>query len=183
MQTPQLPDNFEPLDPEEQQLVKYEHNQAVAAKAYEVSTYLENREAHNAMNVPRVFRELFKRCRETAEVGILPFRECLIEIFQSWSQLGFEQPCPFSYSVTEIEEHNTQFSAYEDWCKVQDLAKRCLDTDEDGWISPELDIEEKRRQNQELLDMFVEKMAKEKTAEEARRMWPFAEQSVIGKAS
>ncbi|EER25340.1 hypothetical protein CPC735_019470 [Coccidioides posadasii C735 delta SOWgp] len=174
-QKPGLPDNFDELDLEEQQLARYEQQQAVAAKAYEVSNYLENRPAHTAMNLPRVFRELFKRCGETSEVGVIPLRACLIEIFENWHELGFTGDCPYSFSQGEIEEHDSQFREYEDWHKAHELARKCLDTDEDGWIPPEMDIIEKRRQNQELLDMFIKQMAAEKSPEEARRMWPFVE--------
>lgn len=37
------------------------------------------------MNVPGVFRELFTRCGEISEVGVIPLRVCLIEILQNWS--------------------------------------------------------------------------------------------------
>ncbi|KAF3484010.1 uncharacterized protein GIQ15_03334 [Arthroderma uncinatum] len=181
LQKPKLPDNFNELDAEDQQLARYEQQQAVAAKAYEVSNYLENRAAHNAMNLPRVFRELFKRCGETSEVGVLPLRACMIEIFQSWSGLGFAGECPYSFSKEEIVEHDIQFEDYEDWHKAHEIARKCLDTDEDGWISPEMDIVKKRRQNQELLDMFIEQMASEKSLEESRRMWPFVEGSEVVK--
>ncbi|EGD94286.1 serine/threonine protein kinase [Trichophyton tonsurans CBS 112818] len=73
----------------------------------------------------------------------------------------------------EIAEHDAQFTDYEDWYKANEIARKCLDTDEEGWISPELDIEEKHRQNRELFEMFVKQMSAEKTPEEARRMWPF----------
>ncbi|KAM5485306.1 hypothetical protein MaudMau93_005459 [Microsporum audouinii] len=174
-QQPKLPENFHELDAEEQQLARYEQQQAMAAKAYEVSSFLQNRAAYTATKLPRVFREFFKRCGETSEVGVLPLRACMIEISQSWSELGFSGECPYSFSQEEIAEHDTQFRDYEDWYKAHEIARKCLDTDEDGWISPEMDIVEKRRQNQELLDMFVEQMASEKPREESRRMWPFIE--------
>lgn len=86
-----LPENFDQMDSDDKELAKYEMKQATMAKAYEVSTYLEDRAAHNAMNMPRVFRELFTRCGETSEVGVIPLRACLIEIFQtdhSWVSPG-----------------------------------------------------------------------------------------------
>jgi aminoglycoside phosphotransferase (APT) family kinase protein len=81
---PALPYNFDKLDPEEQ-LAMYGREQTVAAKAYEVSSFLENRPAYTAMKLPRVFRELLMRCGETSEVGVLPLRACLIEICENWS--------------------------------------------------------------------------------------------------
>lgn len=50
----------------------------------------------------------------------------------------------------------------------------CLHTDAEGWISPELDFEEKQRQNKELLGLLIERMAEEKTANEVTKMWPFS---------
>lgn len=174
-QKPGLPNNYNELDPEEQQLARYEQQQAIAAKAYEVSSFLQNRQAHIAMNLPSVFRELFKRCGETSEVGVISLRACLIEIFMNWSEPGLTGNCPYSFSRGEIEEHDSQFKEYEDWYRAHEIARKCLDTDEDGWIPPEMDITEKGRQNLELLDMFVKQMTAEKSLEDARRMWPFVE--------
>ncbi|OBT59176.1 hypothetical protein VE04_00660 [Pseudogymnoascus sp. 24MN13] len=149
---PTLPDGFENLDSGDKALATLEWNQATIAKAYEVSNFLENRQAHNAMNVPRVFKELFVRCGEVSEYGVIPLRTCLIEIFENWIPLGFTGVCP----------------------AVQELAKTCLDTDAEEWIPPELDFEEKQRQNKELLGMFIERMEGEKAADEPTKMWPFS---------
>lgn len=171
--SPELPDGYDNMDDESKLLARREWSQAKLAKAYEVSTYLEDRPAHTARNVPRVFRELFTRCGEVSEVGVIPLRARLIEIFQNWSSLGFIGSCPYSFSEEDIQTHEQQFADYQAWHEVQHLAQECLDTDAEGWISPELDIEEKRRQNRELLAMFIERMAGEKSPEEARQMWPF----------
>lgn len=94
---PKLPEEFDGLEEESKSLARLEWSQAKWAKAYEVSTCLEDTAAYDAMNVPRVFRELFIRCGEVSEVGVIPLRECLIEIFQNWSDLGFTGQCPFSF--------------------------------------------------------------------------------------
>jgi hypothetical protein len=175
---PKLLDGFDQLDEGNKEMALHEWGQAKLAKAYEVSTYLEDRAAHHAMmDVPRVFRELFIRCGETTseEAGVIPLRSCLIEICQNWSTLGFSGECPYSFSEEEIQAHESQFNEYQTWHQVQELAMDCLDTDAEGWIHPELDFAEKRRQNQELLAMFIERMSGEKSPEEARRMWPFTD--------
>lgn len=51
---PKPPDNFDELDEDDKTITQQEFPQAKLAKAYEVSTYLKNRPAHNAMNMPRV---------------------------------------------------------------------------------------------------------------------------------
>lgn len=170
---PKLPDDFDELDEESKTIALREWSQVKLAKAYEVSTYLEDRAAHNAMNVPRVFRELFTRCGEVSEVGIIPLRECLIEISQNWSSLGFSGKCPYSFNQAEIDEHEHQFAEYLTWHEIQALAEECLDTDAEGWIAPQLDIKEKRKQNKELMALYIERVAGEKSTEEAKAMWPF----------
>lgn len=168
-----LPDDFDQLDEEEKRAALNEWEQDMLAKTYEIATYLENRSAYTAMNVPRVFRELFVRCGEISEMGILPLRECLIEISQNWSDLGFSGECPFSFTEEEIQIHGRQFAGYENWHQVQAIARECLDTDTEGWISPQLDFENKRNLNKQLQDMYIQQMAGEKPPEEVKVMWPF----------
>jgi hypothetical protein len=57
--------------------------------------------------------------------------------------------------------------------EVRALAEECLDTDAEGWIAPQLDKTEKRKQNEELMAIYVEKVAGERFAEEPKAMWPF----------
>jgi hypothetical protein len=82
----QLPSNFESMDEGDKELATYKFKQTSLTKAYETSTFLKNRGAYSAMNVPRVLRELFVRCGEVFEEGVEPLRACLIEISQSWEQ-------------------------------------------------------------------------------------------------
>lgn len=154
-------------------LAMREQSQVKLAKAYKISTLLEDKPAHRAINIPRVFRELFLRCGEVSEIGVLPLRACLIELFQNWSDLGFSGECPLSFTQEQVDTHDRQFSEYQAWYKIQALAQECLDTDAKGWVVPGLDVNEKRRQNEELLTMYIESVAGEKSAEEARAIWPF----------
>ncbi|PTU16913.1 hypothetical protein P175DRAFT_0512729 [Aspergillus ochraceoroseus IBT 24754] len=85
------------------------------------------------MNIPRVFQELFIHCGEISDTGL------------NWSSLGFTGKCPYAFSNEEII-----------WNKVQQLAQESLDTDADRWVAPQLDIQEKQRQNTELLSLFIE---------------------------
>ncbi|KAG2415131.1 hypothetical protein HFD88_006322 [Aspergillus terreus] len=135
---PVLPDDFDSFDKDDKTTALHDWTQAKLAKAYEVSTFLENRIAHNAMNVPRVFRELFIRTGETSDVGVVPLRECLIEKFKNWSDLGFSGHCPYSFSQEDIRAHEEQFADYQEWNEVRQLAQESLDTDAEGWVAPQL---------------------------------------------
>ncbi|KAK6810705.1 hypothetical protein RU639_013517 [Aspergillus parasiticus] len=170
---PELPDNINQLDNDDKTLALQEWSQSKLAKGYEVATLLENKRAYSAMDIPRVFRETFVRCSEISEVGAIPLRECLIEIQRNWLNLGFTGNCPFSFNDEEINAHEREFAEYQAWDEAQQLALECLDTDAEGWIAPQLDISEKRRQNRELLAMYIERKAMEKSAGEVRALWPF----------
>jgi hypothetical protein len=170
---PELPDTYEQMDAEEKEIAKYQWGLANRTKAYEVSNFLNDRVHHDAMNVPRVFRDLFIHCGEIWEVGCVPLRACLIDLFESWDDLELPSPCPFSFEKDELRAHEEQFREYTEWNEARDFAKEYLGTDDDGWISPELDFDEIRARNGRLLDLFVERMKGEKDPEEARRMWPF----------
>ncbi|KAJ5368331.1 uncharacterized protein N7496_008091 [Penicillium cataractarum] len=145
---PQLPEDFDRLDEENGTIALREWSQVKLAKAYEVSTYLEDRAAHDAMSVP--------------------------QICQNWASLGFSGECSYSFSQAELDEHERQFAEYQAWDEVRMLAEECFDTDSEGWIAPQLDINEKRRQNKELMALYIEKVAGERSEKEAKGMWPFS---------
>ncbi|KAH0837218.1 hypothetical protein FOPE_04644 [Fonsecaea pedrosoi] len=173
--TPKLPDDYKDLDEKEKKLAEYNLNLATAAKAYEIRCLLDNKDAYDAMNLPRVYRELFIRCGATWEEGPAPLRECLIEIFNSWHDLDLPGECPYTFREEEIQKHEKHFEEYREWHRVREFAKEYLDTDADGWIPPEMDFTEKQEQNKALFTLYVERMAGQKSQEEIYRMWPFSE--------
>lgn len=172
---PQLPSDFESMDEDDKELAMYKFKHASRTKAYETSTFLKNRSAHNAMNVPRVIRELFIRCGDVFEEGVEPLRACLIEIYQSWDELKLPGISPLSFTPEDIAAHDVAFEAYEEFHRVRKFAMEYLDTDSEGWIAPELDFEEKRKQNEELFQYYLENLAGAKSREELLRLWPFSE--------
>lgn len=86
---PKLPDNFDKLDDIDKEIKKYKLKKAHTTKAYETATFLWDRFAHDARSVHGLFKELFIRCDDAFEDGIIPLRECLIDISREWSDLGF----------------------------------------------------------------------------------------------
>lgn len=172
---PTLPDNYADLDSEGKEMAAYELKQAKAAKAYELRCVMDNKAAYKAMNIPRVYRELFLRCGETLAEGPAPLRACLIEISESWHHLGLPGECPYAFDEEDMQIHQRQWEEYEDRHHAREFAQEYLDTDADGWISPEVDFAKKQEQNKALFHLFVERMANQKSLEEVRRIWPFAE--------
>ncbi|KAL4808136.1 phosphotransferase enzyme family protein [Aspergillus unguis] len=180
---PQLPVDFETYKDNEKAAARQEWEQAKAAKAYEVSTILQNKIANKAMNIPRVFRELFIRAGEASDVasGAVPLRECLIEIFQNWADLGFTGDCPYSFSKEEISMHEQEFADYREWNDLQQAVMQALDTDAEGWVAPQVDFEMRKRQNRELLDLYLKevKASGEMSTKQGRSMWPFPMETVV----
>ncbi|KAK4965249.1 hypothetical protein LTR66_012158 [Elasticomyces elasticus] len=172
---PKLPDDFDRLSFEDKEPAVYEWKQATRAKAYEVSSRINNEDSFHAMNLPRVFQEIFVRCGGTWEEGIVPLRACLIEIFQTWQELSLPGDCPFTFPDDEIRMHELELEKYREWHDVQEFAREYLDTDAEGWISPEIDFGKKREQNRALFELFLDKMAGGKPREVMRRLWPFSE--------
>jgi hypothetical protein len=69
---PKLPDNFDELDELDKNRETYKHKQANQTKAYETATSLWNRLGHDARSVNGLFKELFIRCEDAFEDGIIP---------------------------------------------------------------------------------------------------------------
>ncbi|KAJ5569169.1 hypothetical protein N7450_011655 [Penicillium hetheringtonii] len=99
-------DDFDTLDEVGKKLAIREWSQVKLAKAYEISTLLEDKPVHRVMN-------LFLRCGEVSEIGVLPLRACLIELFQNWSDLGFSGEYALSFTQEQIDMHDRQFSEYQ----------------------------------------------------------------------
>ena len=172
---PKLPAGFEDLDSDEKQMALFQKDHATCAKAYEVATALNNRDAYSArweLNEP--LREIFNRVGDTWDDGIIPLRSCLIQIFEDWEEMGFLGPCPIHFKPAEIASHEQLFLEYTRWNEIQDFAKKYLDTDADGWVPPGADWANKRSMNKMLLDLMIERLEGQKTEDEVRQMWPFA---------
>ncbi|KAI9685112.1 MAG: hypothetical protein M1820_010834 [Bogoriella megaspora] len=172
---PKLPENYEDLNKYEKELAEHEFKQATAAKAYELRCGLDNKGAYWAMEIPIVYRELFNCCANTREEGPVPLRSCLIEIHNSWQDLGLPGSCPYEFREEDIQNNEREFQKYDEWDNVQKFARKYLATDAEGWISPEVDFPRMQEQNRVLFDFFAQETAGQFTREHVLKLWPFAE--------
>nr|ADI24944.1 unknown [Penicillium aethiopicum] len=170
---PQLPPGYEDMDTQDKEIALYIKQKATWAKAYEVATFLNDRKAWRAMQLPQALKELFRRCGDTWDEGILPLRETLIEIFRSQQKLGFEGDLSLQFSDGQIAAHEKEFQAYEEWHEIRSFVKKLLDTDDEGWVPPERDFSEMRSRNKVLFDYYVSKPDLRRTPDEVRNLWPF----------
>ncbi|KAI4281448.1 MAG: hypothetical protein L6R38_003686 [Xanthoria sp. 2 TBL-2021] len=171
---PELSSDFENFGSHDKEVALFEKERADASKAYEIATYLNNRDAYVALwKIDQPVREFFKRIGDTWDDGMVPLEMCLLKICETWGQLGFSDPCPLDLSIRDVETFNQRSIKYKQWNGIQDFAKKYLNTDDDGWIAPQMDFNEKGLQNKALLDLLIERAQSEEEARETRRMWPF----------
>lgn len=90
-------------------------------------------------------QDLFSRCGKASEEGIIPLRACLIQIGKAWDDVGFGGQCPFDFNEEDIQKHNQQFQEFRDFHEIREIARKHLDTDFEGWITPQLDFTLKAR--------------------------------------
>jgi hypothetical protein len=174
---PHLPEGFEEMDEEEKEIALYNKAKATWTKAYEVANFLNNRKSWRAMQVPAPLKELFRRCGDTWDEGIVPLRATLIDVFLNQEDLGFEPGLlPLDFTPEQIASHEREFRAYAERDEICQFVKDMLDTDDEGWVAPGRELEEVKSRNKMLFEYYVSKMASTRSPEEIRKMWPFLEE-------
>lgn len=169
---PGLPADFENMDDDEKEIALYNKAKATWTKAYEVASFLNNRNAWRGMQVNSELKELFRRCGETWNEGILPLRETLIAITLNQKKLGLPLGnFQLHFDDEQIAKHEQEFALYEEWHEMRKFVKEMLDTDDEGWIPLERDFEEMKSRNNMLYKQVDTKLPK--TLEEMKNMWPF----------
>ncbi|KAF1962211.1 hypothetical protein CC80DRAFT_435048 [Byssothecium circinans] len=175
---PTLPPHYDQMNADDKEIADFKLLQAKLAKAYEVTSAVYNNRAYKALFLPQFLRELFVRSGEVSEEGEVPLRACLIEVYLAWNDIGFTGSFPFSFTDEDIQKHEDQFQEYRNFHRVQEIARKFLDTDSEGWISPRLDFATKQRQNRDLLQLIMSRSKEyNMSPEEVRKIWPFVRDS------
>ncbi|KAI1521886.1 serine threonine protein kinase [Pyrenophora tritici-repentis] len=152
---PKLPQDYQDMGANDKKLAEIKFENTKMSKFYELSTANQHLRAHHAFLMPQYTRELFIRCGEVSEEGVISLHACLIEFADTWSELGFPDECPLSSSEEDIRKHDQQFQSYRDFHRVQEMARKLFSTDSEGWISPQLDFAKWQRMNIELLQVLT----------------------------
>jgi hypothetical protein len=72
---PGLPADFDELDEEGKEMALYNKAQATWTKAYEVASFLNNRLVWQGIQITLELKEIFRRCGETLDDGLIPLRD------------------------------------------------------------------------------------------------------------
>ncbi|PYI16490.1 hypothetical protein BO99DRAFT_483787 [Aspergillus violaceofuscus CBS 115571] len=129
---PRLPKDFETLSPAAKKLKKF----------YKLASRKVNPALVDAMDRirdnsdPTTF--IFHIVGRSSEDGPMPLKELLIQVFKKWDRIrghrAATQPCPISFSWTEIEESRQQVEAWAAAFGEFD-ALRAEFLGDDGWVS------------------------------------------------
>ncbi|KAL8948289.1 MAG: hypothetical protein Q9222_005510 [Ikaeria aurantiellina] len=170
----ELVPGFENFDADEKKLALSTKQEADNSKAYELATFLNNRTAYVAnWKTDESLRGLFKRIGDTWDDGIVPMQDALLSIIDKWDQLGLSEPCPLEFTSSQRELFGHRSTEYARWYKIQDFPREYLNTDAEGWISPEIDFVKKQIQNKALLNLLESRAGSQDEIDELRRIWPF----------
>ncbi|KIW45390.1 hypothetical protein, variant [Exophiala oligosperma] len=169
---PQLPADFEEMEPDEQVYAISQRDQALQAKCYEVALGRCHHDSYLALTrIHDTIRRLFVLCERTYKDGIVPLRDCLIELSSNWESLRLTGSPPMTLSKGEVATHDIQLAEYQDWVKLRKYTQEILCSDDDGWVSPELDFDKVQAQERELFELYLQRQAPGTSAEEARELW------------
>lgn len=173
---PELPSDFETMDPDEMDYAISQRDQAMQAKCYEFALSQRHRDSYLALTkVHDTIRRLFTLCERTYKDGVLPLRDCLIQLSINWQTIGLGGSCPFVVSTEELIAHETQLAEYQDWVKLRKYTQEILYSDEEGWVPPELNFDAIRAQEQQLLEIYLRRRAPDMSEEDAGMLWFYNE--------
>ena len=102
---------------------------------------------------------------------MVPLKDCLIELSSNWESIGLTGSPPMTLSKEELTTHEVQLAEYQDWVKLRKYTQENLISDDDGWVSPELDFNKVQAQEKELFELYLQRQAPGTSAEEARGLW------------
>ncbi|KAL2782854.1 hypothetical protein BJX66DRAFT_330982 [Aspergillus keveii] len=137
---PELPSNFEEMDEDKKVYAESERGQALLSKCYEVALAKAHPEAYSALTkVDPAVRDLFSLTENTWKDGVVPLRDSLIQISDNWYQTGISEPCPYQITSDDASKHNIELSRYKDWQTLKGYTQELLQSDDDGWVNPQLD--------------------------------------------
>ena len=178
MVKPELPSNFDAMDSDEKSYALTEQNRALLSKCYEAALAKYHLPSYLALTrVDSDLRQLFTFCENTARDGIVPLRDSLIRISEKWNEMGFNERYPYLITDEDLSTHKLELSAYKDWQTLKGYTQELLQSDNDGWISPQLDFNKVSERHDELYGLYIERETEELSEEDAKNLWFYLDAS------
>ncbi|QKX63888.1 uncharacterized protein TRUGW13939_11060 [Talaromyces rugulosus] len=178
MVKPELPPNFDAMDSNEKSYALTERNRALLSKCYEAALAKNHLSSYLALTrVDSDLRQLFTYCENTTRDGIVPLRDYLIHISEKWSEMGFNESYPYLMTDDDLSKHELELSRYKDWQTLKGYTQELLQSDTDGWISPQLDFQKVSERHNELYKLYMEREIEELSEEDAKNLWYYVDES------
>ncbi|RDH30425.1 hypothetical protein BDQ94DRAFT_181707 [Aspergillus welwitschiae] len=175
---PELPPIFEEMDADEKAFAITERDRALLSKCYEAALVKNHMPSYLAMTrVDSAVRYLFSFAEDTTKDGIVPLRDCLTQIAEHWNEMGITEQCPYHITDEALSKHGLELARYNDWLTLKGYTQELLHSDDEGWVSPQLDFEKVQARHAELFELYIERETEDITEEEAKRLWFYIEDS------
>ncbi|PYI11238.1 serine/threonine protein kinase [Aspergillus sclerotiicarbonarius CBS 121057] len=175
---PELPPNFDEMDADEKAFAITERDQALLSKCYEAALVKNHMPSYLAMTrVDSAVRYLFSFAENTTKDGIVPLRDCLTQVAEHWHEMGIAEQCPYHITSEAVSKHKLELAGYNDWHTFKGYTQELLHSDDEGWVSPQLDFEKVQARHAELFQLYIERETEEIPEEEAKRHWFYMEDS------
>ncbi|KAH5433184.1 hypothetical protein HBI32_055360 [Parastagonospora nodorum] len=117
-----LPDSFKTLDDATKDKLRYQVAQSILIHTYETCTAEQNPLMNKVIRHPhgQTLKQLEAFAGSTWDNCLFPFEECLIRVESEWDHFGTDEPCPYSFSAEELQQHDQEADTFN---KSQDLWK------------------------------------------------------------
>ncbi|OJJ45136.1 hypothetical protein ASPZODRAFT_70346 [Penicilliopsis zonata CBS 506.65] len=176
MVKPELPPNSSEMDEDEQAYAITERDRALLSKCYEAALAKNHLQSYLAFTrVDPALRHLLAFCGNTSKTGIIPLRDSMMQISENWSQMGLSGCCSYSPTHEDLQRHAIELSTYQDWQRLKAYTQELLQTDDDGWVPPQLDFDQVKARHAELFNLYIQREAEVSSEAEARRLWFYVE--------
>lgn len=172
-----LPDNFDDMDQDEKDFVRANFLQALRSKRYEMLLHRHHEHVYTVLTqLDNTIKEIYKRPERTFRDGIIPLREAVLSFSRGWEDMGgASEDNPFPVMDDDIKQHERDLARYQNWVQLRQYAEELLQTDNEGWVPPQLDFGTIQKRHDELFQTYMKNEVEAISEEEARGLWFFRE--------
>ncbi|KKZ66492.1 hypothetical protein EMCG_07772 [[Emmonsia] crescens] len=147
--------------------------ETLCSQAYEVGWALLAPRLGTTRKIDETLLRPFRYCHRTWRDGFVPFTHELIQLRDSWKELGFEKDCPIPpLSPEEMSFYKEQLDIYNGLLEFRQDMVETLGVEGDGWVSEDR-WEGVKKAHQYFYETIMATMENDKDREELRIMWPF----------
>ncbi|KAK2789274.1 hypothetical protein FQN51_002723 [Onygenales sp. PD_10] len=146
----------------------------LCSQAYAAGLGILSPRLNNARNVDETLLRPFRYCHRTWRDSIVPFTYELLELQKHWDTLGFQESCSLAtdfMSSDRARVYREREEIFNDFLEIKKDLLEMVETDDDGWVFPEL-FKEKKTLNQSLYETIMSDIEDENDWKDMESAWP-----------